>query len=301
MKGTNCDTSSPIHWVWIASGMRPGMARRRSNPASESPGLRSLETLFCAAYLPASMSHQARGPQARPSPQNMLVRCRPSSSQGRGRASTRAPQNSGCRTSWRDPSIRPSSVVSRQGPIQRSQRDSNGTDSARSIEIAGIGRALLERIRLFCEPGPHQRSIRFWLNNQLPTCSVSSEPSSRSGCRSAASVTPVRTSVADQFSSPVPAQMLRLPSSRPDVSKSRSSPGCPPTARTPPDSFVPATRARTRSTSAPKADPSRSRAPASARTTSARGSGQVVTDRSITPPSISSCRSLRSRPSPAGR
>ena len=59
----------------------------------------------------------------------------------------------------RSASIRPKITLMSQGPIQLSHLLPNGSVKFLSMVIAGMGRALLERIRLPSQPGPHQRSM----------------------------------------------------------------------------------------------------------------------------------------------
>jgi len=66
-------------------------------------------------------------------------------------------------------SRKPHSAVKSQWPSQWSHFVSNGAVELRSIVKAGIGRALLDRIRLDCQPGPHQRSVIAAASIQLPS------------------------------------------------------------------------------------------------------------------------------------
>ena len=68
-------------------------------------------------------------------------------------------------------------VVRRHGPIQLSHRVSKGSETARSREIAGTGRALFDRIRLPSQPEPHQRSWAPAVTIQLPNFPAKYEPS----------------------------------------------------------------------------------------------------------------------------
>ncbi len=198
---------------------------RRSKPASPSPGSVAALVLMPRLSCPTSIFHTVFRPHCRPSPQNSAVRCAAKSTHGLGRISKRMPMKYGRLTSRRLPSAWPASAVKRHGPTQRRMRHSGASDSARSSISAGSGRALLERMRLPCCPGPHQRSSAFTPSSQLPARSVSSEPSKRSAWRSAGSVTPATTSVVDQRAPPNAAARVAVPSSRPAVSKSRSNPG----------------------------------------------------------------------------
>ncbi len=108
---------------------------------------------------------------------------------------SRIPMNRGASTSARCRSPKSKNVVNRHGPNHRSTGKSKGSLRMRSSDNAGIGRALVERIRLPSYPGPHQRSRWFTLNSQLPQRTLMSLPSKRTSCPSLESSTPVAAMV----------------------------------------------------------------------------------------------------------
>src|SRR5690554_7922819 len=96
-----------------------------------------------------------------------MARDRPISRPCTGRKVKRMPLSlalSMVRLSW----YWPANTVRFQGPIQLSHLEVGARSRLRLSHTAGMGRALLERIRLDCQPGPHQRSMAPAPDTQLP-------------------------------------------------------------------------------------------------------------------------------------
>src|SRR5690606_26503012 len=90
----------------------------------------------------------------------------------------------------------PAKAVNVQGPSQLNQELSGANARLRFNHIPGTGRALLERIRLDCQPGPHHRSISPAPITQLPKVTAANESSKRillSSCGSKARLGLMRT------------------------------------------------------------------------------------------------------------
>ena len=59
-------------------------------------------------------------------------------------------------------------LVNCHGPIHDSQALLNASEFLRCKLKPGMGRALLDKVRLECQPGPHQRSTAPAVKAQLP-------------------------------------------------------------------------------------------------------------------------------------
>ncbi len=82
------------------------------------------------------------------------------------------PMNSGRSTSGRWLSIVARKAEKRHGPSQRRIGTENGVDWALSSDSCGMGRALVDRIKLHFVPRPHHLSSALALMSQLPRRSV---------------------------------------------------------------------------------------------------------------------------------
>ena len=110
----------------------------------------------------------ASKPQGCPTPHHIAVRLMLTWNRLIGLKSSRIAKNCAFGTT-RSFSRKPYMTDRSQWPIQRNHFVLNGVVRLRSNVNAGIGRALLLRIRLLCHPGPHHRSVIAADSIQLPS------------------------------------------------------------------------------------------------------------------------------------
>src|SRR5699024_178765 len=102
-----------------------------------------------------------------PSPAHCAVRLAPSSIEEAGLTVKRAPSNLALLT-WRLFSDSPANTTRFHGPSQLLGPQLLRRGWPRFTHTPGTGRALVERMTLLCQPGPHQRSMAPAPNTQLP-------------------------------------------------------------------------------------------------------------------------------------